>query len=82
MYTIKSKQTRIFKNFTVTKNKETRNNILFFLISTFDKNSLVILNNCNGPKVGINVLIISHVRILFLVSLLTFCSNDQSVLIF
>jgi len=37
---------------------------------TFGKHSLTMSTYCNGPKVGIKLLKISHVRILFLVSLL------------
>jgi len=60
---------------TTTKSKETRNNILTSdifksLIDTFGKQSLIVLTYCNGPKVGIKLLKISHVRMLFLVSLL------------
>jgi len=35
------------------------------LIPTFGKHSLIMLTYCNGPKVGIKLLKISHVRISF-----------------
>jgi len=36
------------------------------LILTFGKHSFIMLTYCNGPKVGIKLFKISHVRILFL----------------
>jgi len=44
--------------------------IIQSLIPTFGKHSLIMLTYCIGPKVGIKLLKISHVRISFLVTLL------------
>jgi len=80
--TIKSKQTRIFKNFKnwvgidhCYKSKETRNNILIWdifksLVPTFGLLQWVNMIKACLPKVRIKLLKISNVRILFLASLL------------
>jgi len=96
-YTIKSKQTRIFKKLKL-KNwvgidhcykvrKQGIANILTWdsfksLIPTFGKQSLIKLTYCYGQKVGIKLLKISHVRILAIPCFLTFCSSDQFLLSF
>jgi len=44
--------------------------------------SIFMLTYCNGPKVGIKFLKISHIRQNIIPCFLTFCSSDQSLLKF